>query len=364
MGNQQAETGKSGKPIPKHMVFMFAIYMVASLVCFGLAIKLHHQAFTPPTPAGSASVLVFTQDPHASVMLQATIDSNSPGADTLSVIPRGPAKVSWLLVVQCAQTGTSKKSQSWLYSELAQSTPIAPAPVTVRPGAGKKTGIKLGCFPATKRGAIANVTLPALETDQAMASAQTTPMAVYAGKTSRADPTSVIQIFLGCPVPTSSQSPSAPTAKPSATASAGSSTPTPTPAPSSGAPVSQGCGPPFTDPALTPYFVPASMQTREVLTDVDLTGYQTETDFPVPEITGGKSGERYTWNGQSSLSPSLLVSNVQRIQNINRWSFDSAVLYGVGAATAVGGLEKLWSIYVEWQKKRARIEASGNDVES
>src|SRR5215831_15059544 len=111
MTNRQA---KKGKPIPRHLVFMFAVYLLASLICFGAAIKLHHQAFTPPAPAGQASVLVFTQDRHAKMLLQANVDPSAPSHDTLSVIPQGQTQGPWLLVVQCPQIATSASSQSWL----------------------------------------------------------------------------------------------------------------------------------------------------------------------------------------------------------------------------------------------------------
>ena len=339
-------------PRLRHHVFMFAVYLLASLVLLGAAILLHHKAFTPPAPAGQASVLVFTQDPKAKITLQADVNPNKPSDDTLSINPQGPSVAPWLLVVQCPQSSSPPLGQSWLYSELVQSTQVAAAPVSVRAGSGVARGLKLGCFPRDAKGAsIANVTLPALETDPAMATAQAIPRVVFAGTASPSGPISVLEIFPGCPSPTNNQATSTPPATPSPTPTKSA---TPANSPSGVAPASGACSKPaYTGPMLTPYFVPTYVQTREVLTNVNLTGYQTQSAFPIPEISRApNSDEQYTWNGLSSLSPSLLVANVTGVQDVSKWSFDSGVLYGVLAATGIGCLEKLWCIYLEWQKKR------------
>jgi hypothetical protein len=101
------------------------------------------------------------------------------------------------------------------------------------------------------------------------------------------------------------------------------------------------------------------MQTREVLKYVNLSGYQTESMFPVPEIktdsggTGQNAEEQYTWEGLSSLSPTLLVSNVAAAQADSRYTFNAGIFFGLCGATGVVLCDRVWNWYSERRNKRA-----------
>ena len=335
-----------------------AFYFVATAVFTGLGWAWHHAAFTPAAPAGQAYVVAFTQDKTAAVTLTAIVNPNDPWFDGISIQVKGPRRrpERWLLIVQCPRPPASSSNQGMLSSEANQ--PIPPSTrINVYSGAGK-AGLRLGCFPASKTNAsIARVTLPSLETDQAIQQTQTAPT-VYAELNTPGDLTEVLQVFPGCPAPTASPVTAPATTSPSGTGSAttspgpaSSTSPSPT---AQAASVSASCyGQTQLSAAFSTYYLPTSVQTKEIMKFVNLSGYQTQSVFPVPVITNGKGGatgqtadEIYTWNGLSSLSPSLQVANLAGEQAANNYTFYAGVSFGIAGASGVAFVEKAWTTYL------------------
>ncbi len=335
----------------RHQLEIIAIYLVCTAAFLTIALILRFKAFPPAVPPGQAFVVAFTEDEAARVLLTVHVDPDKPWYDTVSVDAKRTSTAvgsdRWLLVIQCPAV-KSALNESLLYTEAVGSQPASAIPVTMHTGMGQKS-YRLGCFKhSSTNGSIASVVLPGLETDQSISAIQTPPT-VYLAQLPTL-PLDVIQVFHGCPPPT----------PPGSSSPAGASSPsTPPTSSASGAPtvaasaaaVSPGCSSQTrwrTLPVV--YYLPASMQTREVLKYVNLSGYQTESMFPVPQITAENGGtgqnaeEQYTWNGLSSLSPTLLVSNYAQAQSDNRYTFNAGVFFGLCGATGVALFEKLWGL--------------------
>ena len=361
------------------LIFIFAIGIA---VCLVVGSTWEHRAFTPASPPGQAFAAVFVQDPAAAVTLTATVNPDTPWRDKLTVHVKGaPKKLDrWLLVIECPPGSANSPHPGKLVSEPVAQTSVPAPGVTVFSGAGKPRTVKLGCFIRVQSnsfnqtnmpgyGSIGSVTLPALETDQTLQGALTAPT-LYEERGISAGSTRLYQVFPGatCPssAPTVSQSTTATTGSPSAGAASG-----PSPQPSStaaAAPASSpnpgipGCfGEGQTDATFSKYYLPSSVQTKETLTNVNLTGYQVESIFPAPQIAPGKGSpgqgvaENYTWTGLSSLSPSLIVANLAGQQEVSHYSFLAGILLGIAGGAAASFLQEVWPKIV-WPKSSSTEE--------
>jgi hypothetical protein len=334
---------------------MIGFWLAAVAGCSTAAGLFHHAAFAPSLPAGQAYVVAFTQDASAKVFLRTQINPSKPWRDSLKIDARlysgGPAK--WLLVIQCP-TGKSGSKQNWLYSEAVQQQPISGAPVTYFTGTGPAKR-QLGCFHhMTTDASITRVVLPGLETDSAIGALEQRPTAVYLARANRAQPMDVLQVFPNCPSP--GEAGSAPVPSPSVAASASAGTPTST-GPSTGCD-SQA----HWHVMSAAYYLPAGMQTQEVLRSVDLAGAQIESAFPAPEITTDHGGtgqnpdQKYTWDGLSSLLPSFVVTNIAGTQDASRYAFDDGIAFGLLGAALIALFDKLWDLFVDWRKSCAKAK--------
>jgi hypothetical protein len=363
------------------LIFIFAIGIA---VCLVVGSTWEHRAFTPASPPGQAFAVVFVQDPAAAVSLTAIVNPNSPWRDKLTVHVKGASKKldRWLLVIECPPGSANSPYLGKLVSEPVTQTSVAAPGVTVFSGAGKTRSVKLGCFIRVQSNSfnqsntpgyasIGSVTLPALETDQALQGALTNPT-LYEERGISAGSIRLFQVFPGATCPSSAStitqpttvpanSPSAattsgPSPQPSSTAAA-----TPTSSPGPGVP---GCfGEGQTDATFSKYYLPSSVQTKETLTNVNLTGYQVESIFPAPQITPYKGSpgqgvaEDYIWTGLSSLSPSLIVSNLAGQQAVSHYSFLAGILLGIAGGAAASFLQEVWPKIV-WPKS-SRTEENG-----
>ncbi len=344
---------------------LWAIYLGLAAICIGTAGYLHHRAFEPPATPSQAYAIAFTQDASAVVSLKADVIPNEPWLDSVTVSATTQGKpVRWLLAIQCSLTAAKSPHQGVLYSEAAQAPP-PPEPIMIYSGVRPSMPLRLGCFlPPSKvnllnpadssaSASIANVTLPALETDPGIATAQAAPT-VYETRVNPNDPIELLQVFPTCPSPTASQADPAATTTPSTAPSTPSTAPsTPSTSPSTTPSAGPGClGNLPAGTGYSTYHMPAAVRTQEVLEDVNLSGYQTESVFPVPEIAPGagataENDSVYTWNGLSSLSPSLDVSNLSAQTASNKYAFASGVFYGVGAGAGVAFFGEAWGQYVK-----------------
>ncbi len=346
------------------LIVIYLLGIAASLI---IGWVLEHEAFTPPSPAGQAFAAAFVQDRRATVTLSAAVNPDRPWRDHLTVHVRG-AKIGqdrWLLVIECPPGSAASRHPGSLVSEFAAQAPVLASTVTVYSGAGPSRTVGLGCFIRTRSNSlnksntpgyasIGGVTLPALETDQAIEDAETSPV-MYAGQGGPGSPAHLLQVFPGaaCPslAPAPTQSAPAPSASSSAAATGPRASQKPTsapggstsPSPSPGIPGCYGQFPAGKTPSK--YYLPASMQTKEVLTNVNLNGYQIESIFPTAQITNDKGGpgQNYSWTGYSSLSPSLIVSNLAGQQKASHYTFIAGILLGIAGGTAAPFLEKVWS---------------------
>ena len=358
------------------LTFIFGVGIALSL---GFGYTLEHKAFTPASPPGQAFVVVFVQDPAAALSLTATVNPNSPWHDKLTVHVKGaPKKLShWLLVIECPPGSANSPHPGTLVSEPVAQT-SAPAPtVAVYSGAGPSRTLKLGCFARIRSNSlnqsntpgyasIGSVTLPALETDQALQGAVTAPT-LYEDRGTSAGPIRLFQVFPGAtcsssapavsqPTATSANSPSAAVASSLSPQPSSTSAANPTSPPAPGIP---GCfGQAQTGATFNKYYLPSSLQTKETLKNVNLAGYQVESIFPAPQITPDKGGpgqgvaEDYTWNGLSSLSPSLIVSNLAGQQAVSHYTFYAGILLGIAGGAVASFLQEIWP-------KRNRAEENG-----
>lgn len=358
-----------------------ALILAAGIVaCVFFGYSLEHKAFTPASPPGQAFAVVFVQDPAATLDLTATVNPDFPWRDELTVEVKGvPAnRDRWLLVIECPAGSARPPSPGTLSSEPATQAPVPSSTVGVYPGSGRSRTFALGCFVRTKSNSlnrsntpgyasIGSVTLPTLETDQAIENA-VSPLTLYEAQKTSAGPVRLIEVFAGaaCPpsAPSVTQATTTPSASPSISAStspspqAGSSSAArPSASPSPGIPGCFGGVPANT--TFGKYYLPSSTQTKETLTDVNLTGYQVESIFPNPtQITPAKGSpgqsatEDYIWSGPSSLSPSMIVSNLAGQQEVSRYTFLAGILLGVAGGAVVTFLERVWPKHIFPRKKR------------
>jgi hypothetical protein len=301
--------------------FGLLIFYLAATAGFGaFAFYLQHKAFTPPPPAGQMYAAVFVRNSAAHVSLSAQIYPDQPWADgvTLTVTNTSPRQAGWLLVIECPSNAPPQSHAIQLESETVPQTQAPATRATVYSGVtGGRFTWPLGRFaapggPPGPLGApgyspsLADVSLPALQLDPGILTAQVAPM-LYAEQ-ARQDGTvgQLIEVFPTalCPSPTpapnqavaipgTSSAPSTssmPSTSPELTASpittpssqssaAASSTPTATPSPS--ATESPSCS--FVAPASTqfiPYVLPTTVTTTETVNHVDTRGYQISM-FPV-----------------------------------------------------------------------------------
>jgi hypothetical protein len=348
---------------------------------------LQAKAFTPSAPASQAFVIAFVQDRAAIVTLTANVNPNEPWKDQLVIQLKGaPGKRElWLLVVECPGQ-TSFPQSSKLYSEAVQQMPAPYMTVTAHFGVGLSGSFKLGCFlpPATASksqsqfappgyATIASVTLPALETDQNMKAAQATSV-LYAEQNTLAGPANLVQVFPGavCPAfssPAARATTSPVTSSPSPGSSASESPQPGSPSAENVAPSTEsgspGCyiGAPV-ETKFSEYYIPTFLQAREVLKDVNLSGYQVESIFPAPQVKGENgrpgqtAGEAFTWSGASSLSPSLIVTNVKGAQAASHDTFFAGIFLGIAAGILAPLLERVWAVL--FRKEDAKEEGGAN----
>lgn len=345
------------------------IYGVGAAACLLLGWFFQHIAFTPASPPGAAYAVAFVQDPKTTaVVLTAMVDPNEPWRDSLRLRLNGATagRDHWLLIVECPSRSAKPAHPATLVSTPALQ-PGQIATVNVMSGVGEPgRPFSLGCFARTRSnsitssntpgyGSIASVTLPTLETDAAIEGSSVAPT-LYEYKKSSSGPVSLVQAFpqtCASSAPTAATASPGSSASPSATASpAGadyiprSAAPTASASPSQQTPKC-GAGLPAGQPAAR-FALPASMQTEEVLTDVNLQGYQVESLFPAPLITnlpgapGQPAEEQYTWSSISSLSPSLIVSNLAGAATVSRYSFIAGILLGIAGAAIAAFLKEIW----------------------
>jgi len=346
------------------------VYGIAVAACLAVGWILQHKAFTPASPAAQAFAIAFVQDQKAVVSLTAGVNPNYPWSDSLKIHVMGVPiqKSRWLLIVECPSRSANSRHPGLLLSEPAAQTTVSATPVTVYSGTTPSRNVKLGCFIRTRSNSINNsntpgyasiggVTLPSLETDQAMQTLSSAPT-LYEDQSTSASPIHLVQVFPGAVCPNPVLATARPTPTPSTTSSAANASPsTPpsstsagstTPAPSAGIPGCFGQAPQATE--FAKYYVPASLQTKEVLTDVNLRGYQVESIFPAPQITNYKGSlgqgadEKYSWSSISSLSPSLIVSNLSGEQTISRYTFLAGILLGIAGGAAASFLKEIWPV--------------------
>jgi hypothetical protein len=179
--------------------FGLLIFYLAASLGFGVfAFYLQHKAFTPPPPAGQMYAAVFVRNPAAHVSLSAQIYPDKPWTDkvTLTVTNTSPGQAGWLLVIECPSNAPSQSDAIQLDSETVPQTQAPATRATVYPGVtgGRFTKL-LGCFaapgsPSDLVGApgyspsLADVSLPALQLDPGILTAQVAPT-LYAEQTGR-----------------------------------------------------------------------------------------------------------------------------------------------------------------------------------
>lgn len=357
------------------LIFVFAIGIA---LCLWFGSTLEHRAFTPASPPGQAFAVVFVEDPAAVVSLTATVNPDSPWRDKLTVhVKDAPKKLDrWLLVIECPPRSANSPHPGTLVSEPIEQASAPASAVTVYSGAAWFRTVKLGCFIRVRSNSlnqsntpgyasIGSVTLPALETDQTLQGALTVPT-LYEDRETSSGPIHLIQVFPGTACPSSGRVATEPTATPanspsaSASAASGSSPQpgsasgvNPTSSPNPGVPGCFGQG--QAGATFSKYYLPASVQTKETLTNVNLTGYQVESIFPAPQITASKGStgqgvaENYTWTGLSSLSPSVIVSNLAGQQEVSHYIFLAGILLGIAGGIAASFLQEVWPKII-WPK--------------
>jgi hypothetical protein len=357
-----------------HRIFnqttLIAIYTVMTILAVIFGLRLQHKAFTPPAASGPIFVAVFVQHPNAELDLKAYIDTGQPSADQLAVRVKSGNPGQWLVIIQCPSN-----PQANLYPQNATLTSAVPPPTQIdsmqkvieETGMPSRTSpFSLHCFQPAPPGAynIANVTLPALGTDQAIADVGHFP-------TLYEDKTQLVQVFPGvqCPVPapssaasasssvTTSASPSVTPPAPS-TGTGGSTQPTSPSASataSSSSPQSPDCfATPPAGTSFSKYYVPKTLKTQEILNAINWGGYTYETEYPNP-VT--ESSDNITWAGSSGLSPSITVADPANDRAVSEDTFISGILFGIAGGTAVSLIDHLVQVN---EKRRARKRNSEN----
>jgi hypothetical protein len=354
------------KRIPKDMKLWslgVAVILTASLGLF-LATK----SFRQPGAPGQAFVTVFTKERTASVSLKAVIRPFHPWQDWLTVRINGVHGVQerWLLVVQCPAAPAAPAHTVALYPEAGSSLPGASVAVTVSPHVGKSWGGYLICFRGQARrnssngaSGFAYATLPALEIDPAMAAAQEPPQLYAERDNSSHRIKELFEVFPECQAvsPTAATISPAPTGMTSqrpVVGTPGGLPPTASPptvsTTSSPNPEASGCSSPQSLGA-TPdvYQLPASVVATEILHDVNLSGYRIDSMFPPGHF--GESGQ-ITWQGISSLSPSLLATNVTAEHRLGLYTFLSGVVFGICGGAVIALLVEGFDASRERRKKK------------
>lgn len=317
------------------------ILVAAVIVTAALGWLLQQIGFKSPGLPNQAFVTVFTKDKTANVSLRVKVHPTSPWQDWLAVRVNGPhgRRERWLLVVQCPAAPAAPAHKVKLYLEPGPQSPVAPVMVTASLHAGKSWGGYLGCFSETNQAnslSFANATLPALETDPAMAAAQVAPQMYAERDSSGHHIRGLVEVFPLCP----SSSPAGTTISPAPTGTASQRAVVSTPGglPSTASPPavnttsspSTGTSSCYSQRSLgtTPdvYQLPASVATAEILKNVNLSGYRVDSIFPPGQF--GESGQ-ITWRGIRSLSPSLFVTNLNAEHKLNKYTFFSGVLFGI-----------------------------------
>jgi hypothetical protein len=372
--------------IDRHTLNIILAAGIAACLLFGYS--LERKAFTPASPPGQAFAVVFVQDPAATLDLTATINPDFPWRDELTVEVKGvPVKRDrWLLVIECPAGSARPPLPGILSSEPTTQTPVPSSTVGVYPGSGRSGTFPLGCFVRTKSNSlnrsntpgyasIGSVTLPTLETDQAIENA-VSALTLYEAQKTSAGPVHLVEVFAGaaCPsyAPTATQAAATPSASPSVSASgtpstqpSASSAASPSASPTPGIP--ECFGGVSASTTFGKYYLPLSTETKETLTNVNLTGYQVESIFPNPtQITpakgspGQSAAEDYIWSGPSSLSPSMIVSNLAGQQEVSRYTFLAGILLGVAGGALVTFLERVWPKHLFPKNKREKKERTVN----
>ena len=378
------------------------IYLFVTIVLFIVGWVLQHIAFTPPPPASPVYAAVFVDDPAAHVDLTANVDSDQPWNDSLTVAVKDASgkQAGWLLVIECPPGAPTSPPPVPLYSEAALQTSSSATPVTVY---SRVRTHKLGCFPKSPPGtsgynasSIDNVALPALQTDQAIQNIQAAPE-LYAQQQGPGAPIARLdQVFPGaaCPSPTStSPTPAPPTstsptpAPPTstavqATASPGAISASPaasqspqlsspptgatTSPPGLGSPGCYSQAPEGT--TFRQYGLPASVHTTETLTNVNLNGFHLDSMFPVGTVEadrktkpGQATDDLIEWQGSSSLSPSLGVTNTAAQQSASEDTFIAGIMFGVVGGTFVAFLEKLPIVFRSRKGRKSSEGSSDQD---
>lgn len=344
---------------------LIVLYLLGTVLFVVLGWRLQHKAFPPPAASGQIFVAVFVQHPSAQVDLIAYINPNQPSEDQLAVRARSGNPGNGLVIIQCPSNphSTFPQTNAVLTSAAAPPTQIESQQNVIEEpdlSLSRATSrFSLGCFQQVPPGTynIANVTLPALGTDQAIAAVRTFPI-LYVDKKI------LVQIFPGaqCPAPVSSPATTSPTdsASPSTTASSSGSTITSvSPSATQSVPVVNASGSSAAAPAsataspsitgnpdcfvkqpagssFSEYYIPKTLRTEENLRQINWKGYTYETEFPNPV---SQSSDDIRWDGSSGLSPSVTVADPTNEREVSQDSFISGILYGVAGGTAVSFID-------------------------
>lgn len=323
---------------------LIAIYGLASVTSLILGLIYHHKGFEVQPPPGQIYVMAFTQQPDAAVSLLSNIYPRHPWLDRVKVDATvSPGRqVPWLLVVQCPHAPRTAAHAAELYSQTGGQMPGSPEPVAVYAHTGPFTE-DLSCFAKptgsspSQGHSIANVSLPALETDAAIA-ASPLPPTVYTERSKTTGKLAVMQVFpdLVCPSPSIARPavPAHPAGQPTACRS------------QTGAHI-----------LLTGYHTPVGVQTTEVLSGVTFSNFQLESVFPVPQREPIGGSETFTWTQSSSVDPTLQVADTGQQHEQSQDTFYAGVFFGIFGAAVVAFVERVWRTYFrEDAGRRAEAE--------
>jgi len=355
---------------------LIILYLVGTIAFGYSGYRLQHKAFTQPPSSGQVFVAIFVQHPNARLDLIAHINPNQPSQDQLAVRIRSGNPGQWLVIIQCPSNPHSSfpQNNATLTSAAAPPTQIESLQNVIEkygsPSSSGTSRFALGCFQQAAPGTytIANVTMPALGTDQAIADVRIFP-SLYA------DQHVIVQIFPGaqCPVPepspapTSSTTSGSPSVTPSASLSVAASTPATaasgsTPSGAANAPppsvVSPDCfDKPPAGTSFSEYYIPKALGTEETLSQIDWKGFTYETEFPNPI---DQSSDDIMWRGSSGLSPSIAVANPANDRTVGQDAFISGILFGIAGGTAVSFIDHLVQVN---EKRRARKRNSNGALD-
>lgn len=349
--------------------WLAALYLLVTAALGVIGWDLQHTVFHPPLPAGQMYAAVFVRDPAAHVNLSAEVYPDAPWTDSLTVTVSGVSsrQAGWLLVIECPAGAPSQSRAVQLYSATAPQTQSAATLATVHPDVtNRKSTVLFDCFPSPGglqgllgtsgyTPSLANVSVPALQLDQAMVGAAGLPV-LYAEQNHPGGGVSrLVQVFpgVGCPS-------AAPTTVPTASSS-GAASPSPSPSvPSSGSPpvspsASPSASPQPTAPAnpgclnlaptgasFIPYEIPSTETTTETLNHVATRGYQISM-FPNGNPINEKGGEEsIIWSAPgAALDPNFDATNTAAESDASRAIFVSGVLFGILGGTAVAFVDHL-----------------------